>query len=87
METSQYEYSNFFQPEQVQDTAKPKSKDDQAKSLISDHEEEKSFSVVSDENSECQDEDLNDLDSSSNEFEMAQELAQESNESLTAFQN
>ena len=87
METSHYEYSNFFQPEQVLDAAKPETKANQANALISDHEEEKSFSVVSDENSECQDEDLNDLDSSSNEFEMAPELVQESDESLTVFQN
>jgi hypothetical protein len=81
METSHYEYSNFFQPARVQDAFETKAKDERAQSLVSDQEEEKSFSVDSDENSECQNEDLNDLDATSNEFE----LAQDSDESLTVF--
>lgn len=51
METSHYEYSNFFQPEKVGDAFKTKAKDEWAQALASDQEEEKSFSVDSDENS------------------------------------
>lgn len=51
METSHYEYSNFFQPAVVQDALTTKAKDERAQSLVSDQEEEKSFSVDSDENS------------------------------------
>jgi hypothetical protein len=47
------------------------------------NDEEKSFSVASGDYSECDNQNLNNLDSSSNEFEMAQESV----DSLTVFKN
>ena len=73
METSHYEYSNFFQPAQALYESKAEEKDDEVNPFFVENEEEKSFSVDSGENSECDNQVLNDLDSSSNEFEMAQE--------------